>query len=183
MSRRLPKPRVIFTALVLVCLYAPILLVLVFSVNKDPQLLRWEGFTLDWYREAFHDEAVRDELRDQRAGRHALHRDLAGARRHRRALGAAARTRRARACLDATTYMRIILPEIVCALGLFLLLRALDVELGVGAIIIGHVVFNSAYATIIIQARLATLTDDAGGGRGRPRRDAAGACSGASRCR
>ena len=31
MSRRLPKPRVIFTALVLICLYSPILLVLVFS--------------------------------------------------------------------------------------------------------------------------------------------------------
>ena len=59
MRRRGPKPRVLFTALVFVCLYAPILLVLVFSVNKDPQLLRWEGFTLDWYREAFHDEAVR----------------------------------------------------------------------------------------------------------------------------
>ena len=55
-SRRLPKPRVIFTALVLVCLYAPIVLVLVISVNADPSLLRWEGFTLDWYRQAFDDE-------------------------------------------------------------------------------------------------------------------------------
>ena len=37
---------------------------------------------------------------------------------------------------------------------------------------IGHVVFNSAYATIIIQARMATLTDTLEAGGGRPRRDA-----------
>ena len=53
MTWRLPKLRVLFTAIVFVGLYAPILLVVVFSVNKDPQLLHWKGFTLDWYRELF----------------------------------------------------------------------------------------------------------------------------------
>ncbi len=61
--------------------------------------------------------------------------------------------------LDATTYMRIILPETVLAIGLFLLLRRYDVGLGVATIVIGHVVFNSAYATIVIQARMATLSE------------------------
>jgi len=59
MSWRLPRIRVLFTAIVFLCLYAPIVLVVVFSVNKDPQLLHWEGFTLHWYKQAFHDEAVR----------------------------------------------------------------------------------------------------------------------------
>ncbi len=90
---------------------------------------------------------------------------------------------RARRWLDATTYMRIILPETVIAIGLFLLLRREDVELGVATIVIGHVVFNSAYATIIIQARMATLTDDARAGGGRPRRHAVARRSAASRCR
>ena len=61
--------------------------------------------------------------------------------------------------LDATTYMRIILPETVLAIGLFLLLRRYDVGLGVATIVIGHVVFNSAYATIVIQARMSTLSE------------------------
>ncbi len=61
--------------------------------------------------------------------------------------------------LDATTYMRIILPETVLAIGLFLLLRRYDVGLGVVTIVIGHVVFNSAYATIVIQARMSTLSE------------------------
>ena len=39
------------------------------------------------------------------------------------ALWARRASQRSRRVLDATTYMRIILPEIVLALGLFLLLR------------------------------------------------------------
>ena len=80
------------------------------------------------------------------------------------------------------TYTRIVLPEIVIAIGLFLLLRELDIALGVAAIVIGHVVFNSAYATIIIQARFATMTSR----WRRPRPTSgptAGASSAASRCR
>jgi ABC-type spermidine/putrescine transport system permease subunit II len=53
--------------------------------------------------------------------------------------------------------MRIVLPEVVAAVGLFLLFRRLNVPLGMWTIAAGHVVFNSAYATIIIQARVATL--------------------------
>ena len=59
---------------------------------------------------------------------------------------------------DALTYSRIVLPEVVFALGLFVLFGKLHIELGVGAIVLGHVVFNSAYATVIIQARLASLS-------------------------
>jgi ABC-type spermidine/putrescine transport system permease subunit II len=157
MMRRLPKPRVIFTALVLVCLYAPILLVLVFSVNKDPQLLRWEGFTLDWYRQAFEDEAVRTNFGISvqvaiASTAISLVLAITGGLWYRHATG------RARAWFDAMTYSRIVLPEVVFALGLFALFDALDVGLGVGAIVLGHVVFNSAYATIILQARFSTMS-------------------------
>jgi ABC-type spermidine/putrescine transport system permease subunit II len=66
---------------------------------------------------------------------------------------------RARKVLDATTYMRIVLPEVVMALALFLILTRYQVALGVPTIVAGHVVFNSAYATLIIQARLATMNE------------------------
>ena len=128
-----------------------------FSVNKDPQLLRWEGFTLDWYRQAFHDEAVRRNFGISvqvaiASTAISLVLAITGGLWYRRATG------RARARFDAMTYSRIVLPEVVFALGLFLLFDALDVGLGVGAIIIGHVVFNSAYATIIMQARFSTMS-------------------------
>jgi ABC-type spermidine/putrescine transport system permease subunit II len=148
---------VLFTALVFVCLYAPILLVIVFSLNKDAQLLHWEGFTLEWYRQAFNDEAVRKNLGISvqvavLSTAISLVLAITGGLWYRNATG------RARAWFDAMTYSRIVLPEVVFALGLFLLFSELNIGLGVGAIVVGHVVFNSAYATIIIQARLASLS-------------------------
>jgi ABC-type spermidine/putrescine transport system permease subunit II len=157
MSWRLPKIRVLFTAVVFLCLYAPIVLVVVFSVNKDPQLLHWEGFTLHWYRQAFHDEAVRRNFGISVQVAIAstiisLVVAITGGLWYRKA------GPRARRWFDAMTYSRIVLPEVVFALGLFLLFTEVGIGLGVGAIVVGHVVFNSAYATIIMQARFATMS-------------------------
>jgi ABC-type spermidine/putrescine transport system permease subunit II len=157
MRRSLLRPRVLFTALVFVCLYAPIVLVVVFSVNKDPQLLHWEGFTLDWYKQAFHDQAVRRNFGISVQVAIAstiisLVIAITGGLWYRKA------GPRARRWFDAMTYSRIVLPEVVFALGLFLLFTEVGIGLGVGAIVVGHVVFNSAYATIIMQARFATMS-------------------------
>jgi ABC-type spermidine/putrescine transport system permease subunit II len=155
---RLPKARVLFTGLVLVCLYAPIVLVVVYSVNKDVNLLHWKGFTWKWYSQAWHDAEVRRAF--WVSVQIAVVSTLIS-------LGIAISaglwlrraSPRARRWFDAMTYMRIVLPEVVFALGLFILFQKLGIKLGVGAIILGHVVFNSAYATIIIQARFATLSE------------------------
>jgi spermidine/putrescine transport system permease protein len=158
MTRRLPKPRVIFTALVMVCLYAPIVLVLVYSVNKDTALLHWKGFTWHWYKQAFNDATVRDDFVTSLkvallSTAISLVIAIAAGLWIRRA------SRRARRWFDALTYSRIVLPEVVFALGLFVLFKKLAIPFGVGAIVLGHVVFNSAYATIIIQARFATMSE------------------------
>jgi ABC-type spermidine/putrescine transport system permease subunit II len=156
-TRRLPKPRVIFTALVFVCLYAPIVLVIVFSVNKDAALLHWEGFTFKWYSEAFHDEQVRRNLWisvQVAVVSTVISLVLAVT----AGLWYRQASPRARQLFDGMTYMRIVLPEVVFALGLFALFDLVDIGLGKGAIVLGHVVFLSAYATIIIQARFATMS-------------------------
>ena len=54
-------------------------------------------------------------------------------------------------------YARIIVPEVVFATALFFLFLRFHFRLGLPAIIIGHSVWNSAYATLIVQARLIGL--------------------------
>jgi ABC-type spermidine/putrescine transport system permease subunit II len=156
MTRRLPRISTVVTAIVMACLYAPIVAVLVYSVNKDPALLHWQGFTLHWYSQAIHDSRVRDDLLasvEVAALSTAISLVIA--------ISAGLWLRnapvRARRIFDGLTYSRIVLPEVVFALGLFVLAKKLGIGFGVGAIVLGHVVFNSAYATIIIQARFATL--------------------------
>ena len=44
----------------LVLLYAPILIVAIFSFNGGPYVTRWGGFGLNWYASAIHDEGFHD---------------------------------------------------------------------------------------------------------------------------
>jgi ABC-type spermidine/putrescine transport system permease subunit II len=158
LRRRLPSLTAGFTALVFVFLYLPIAIVVLNSFNADEALIGWGGFTTRWYSQAFHDSRVRDDFVTSLevalvSTAISLVIAVSAGLWWRRA------SAQARRVLDATTYMRIVLPEVVLALALFLILTRYEVSLGVSTIVMGHVVFNSAYATLIIQARLATMND------------------------
>ena len=157
--RRFSVPRVTswLAALIFVCLYAPIVLVVLNSFNGDEDLVGWGGFTTRWWDQALSNARVRDDFVTSLLIAIAttlisLVLALTVATWARRA------SPRARRVMDGSTYMRLVLPEIVFALGLFLLLTVTDIPLGMGTIVIGHVVIYSAYATIIIQARMETLS-------------------------
>ena len=153
---RRPSLVAVIAIIVVTLLYAPIVLVIINSFNADKLLVAWGGFTTEWYREALSDERVRNAF--MTSIKVAL---LSTVISLVIAITAALWTRRAlagrRRLFDATTFLRIILPETVFALGLFLLFTRFDIPLGIPAIVIGHVVFNSAYATIIIQTRFSTM--------------------------
>jgi ABC-type spermidine/putrescine transport system permease subunit II len=157
MRRRLPRASSAFTTLVMICLYAPIVMVIVFSVDKDPLLISWKGFTTQWYSQAFSDPEVRHDLLTSLEVA-ALSTVLSLVIAVCAGLWSRGASPRARRIFDALTYSRIVLPEVVFALGLLVLFSKLHIAFGVGAIVLGHVVFNSAYATVIIQARLAALS-------------------------
>ncbi len=156
MNRRFPRAAGAITAGVMLMLYAPIAVVLVYSVNRDPLLIHWRGFTMHWYSAAFHDPQVRSDVVTSTEVA-AMSTALALLIAITAGLWAREASRRGRRALDSLTYARIILPEVVFALGLFVLMSKLGIGYGVLAIVAGHVVFNSAYATVIIQARLSTL--------------------------
>jgi ABC-type spermidine/putrescine transport system permease subunit II len=156
MRSRIPSLSGVITTLVMICLYAPIVTVVAFSVDKDPLLLHWTGFTLHWYEVAVHDpEAHADFVTSMEVAGASTVISLVIA--ITAGLWSRRASPRARRMFDLLTYSRILLPEVVVALGLFVLFQKLGFPLGVWAIVFGHVVFNSAYATVIIQARLATL--------------------------
>jgi ABC-type spermidine/putrescine transport system permease subunit II len=158
LRRRLPSWTAVFTLAVFAFLYLPIVIVVINSFNADEALIGWGGFTTKWYSQAFHDSRVRDDFVTSVevaliSTAISLVIAVSAGLWWRRA------SSRARKVLDATTYMRIVLPEVVMALALFLILTRYQVALGVPTIVVGHVVFNSAYATLIIQARLATMNE------------------------
>lgn len=145
-------------AVVLMLLYLPIGVVFINSFNADESLTEWGGFTLEWFSDVVQNERlVRDFRLSVAVAVLATLIALVIA----VCTGLATRhmAPRGRAWVDLSTLVRIILPEVVIAVGLFLLMHELDIPLGFGAIVVGHVVFLSAYATVIVQARFASMTN------------------------
>lgn len=146
----------ILSVLVIAFLWAPLLIAVINSFNRDAFLSSWEGATLRWYREALANGAVRTAFAASLtigASTSILSIVIAvtGALWWRKA------SSRARRLFDLFTFLRIILPEIVFAVSLFLLFARLRFPLGTLAVVIGHTVWNSAYATLIMQSRVITL--------------------------
>ena len=141
---------------VLLFLWIPLVAVAINSFNRNVIMTRWSGFTTHWYSQAFHNQPVRAGV---------VSTIIIGA------ISTAASlvlsvtaglwwrqaSARARRVFDALVYARIILPEVVFATALFFFFNRIHLGLGIGAIIIGHTVWNSAYATLIIQARIVGL--------------------------
>ena len=118
MARRLPSTVSAFTVLVFVFLYLPIVIVVINSFNADEFLLELgrlhhpvvqRGVSMTSESATTSSPALEVAL--------ASSRDLARDRGDGRRCGRAAPRAWSRRALDATTYMRIVLPEVVLAIG------------------------------------------------------------------
>jgi ABC-type spermidine/putrescine transport system permease subunit II len=146
----------VVAVMTMVFMWLPLAVVMVNSLNKDPLLARWGGLTMTWFGQAFRDPAVRDGLVSSlevgllTAGL-SLIVALTGVLWWRRA------SSRGRRVFDAFAYARLVIPEVVFATALFLVFTRSGIQLGMMATVIGHTVWASAYATVILQARVRLL--------------------------
>ncbi len=54
--------RRIYITLIMIFLYAPIVTLIVLSFNASRSRAKWGGFTLDWYKALFQNEAILQAL-------------------------------------------------------------------------------------------------------------------------
>jgi ABC-type spermidine/putrescine transport system permease subunit II len=156
MSIREHKVSALIAALVILFLWLPLVQVVINSFNSDSSMLRWGGATQHWYGQALHDGDVQQGLKTTLiiaivSAMVSVAVGVSGGLWWRRA------PKRARAVYDGLVYARIIVPEVVFATAVFFLFVRFHFQLGLTAMIIGHSVWNSAYAALIIQARLVGL--------------------------
>ncbi len=154
--------------LVFLFLYIPILVVVMFSFNSGDQIAVWEGFSLNWYAKLFKNRDVWHACKNSLI--------IAGvATVISTAIGTAAAFAiekyrfRIRTTLTRVLYLPLIIPDIVLAIALLafyvqvetLLKNYLNVEIrrGIISVILAHVVFNIAYVTIVVRARLEGYDD------------------------
>ena len=52
----------IYNGVIFAFLYAPIVVLIIFSFNDSKSRVEWKGFTLDWYKELFHNDLIIESL-------------------------------------------------------------------------------------------------------------------------
>ena len=139
-------------------LYAPIVILVIFSFNASRFVTTWEGVSLRWYGELFRNAAMMAALKNSLivAVVSTLISTVFGTmvslamERHRF---------RGKLAFDALLYLPIIIPDIAMAVMLLLFFvmtqKTLHIfNLGIPTIIISHVAFNISFVAVVVRARL-----------------------------
>lgn len=150
----------IYTALVFLFLYAPIIVMIVFSFNGSSSTSVLSGFSLQWYKALFEDEATLKALSNTLVL--AVSSSLIAT-----VLGTAAavgidkfKKGPARSGVMAVTNIPMMNPEIVTGISMMLLfvfvgkLVNIDAVLGFGTLLIAHVTFNLPYIILNVLPKL-----------------------------
>jgi spermidine/putrescine transport system permease protein len=144
----------VFFALVVVFLYAPILILLIFSFNNaEVPSFPLAGFTTHWYHDFLHNTDLRGAL-ETSALIAAL--SSAGA----VALGILAsialvrRRFRGKAAASALLLSPLVIPYVVFGISLLLLFHQLGISRSVLTVVIGHVVISLPYTILVLMPRL-----------------------------
>lgn len=141
-----------FAVLVYAFLYLPIGIVVVYAFNGGRQTLVWDGFSTRWFGRALHDEVIRDALRNSLvvAAGNAVVACVLGTM---LALALARMRPGVRAPFDALVTMTLVTPEIVFGIAALVFFVEAGVTLGLGTILLAHVVFNASVVALVVRAR------------------------------
>lgn len=144
---------------VFVFLYAPILLVMVFSFSDNPNVGIWGGFTLRWYERMFGNSQLMNALRNSLivAAISTIISTVLGT----AAALALDRFRRwvGKGTFDALLYLPVIIPDVTMAVMLLLWFTQLGMTLSLTTIVLSHIAFNISFVAIVVRARLANMDD------------------------
>ncbi|MDR2257699.1 MAG: ABC transporter permease [Treponema sp.] len=152
----------VFIGLVLVLMYIPILLVIIYSFNQSRLTSVWNGFTLRWYAELFRDRAMFEALRNSLVL--AILSSLAAAVLGTLgAFGTAGGGNKPRSRFAAGRVMEylsilpIMIPEIILGMVFLAFFAFLGLPFGMFTLVIAHTAFCVPYPFLLVKARLAGL--------------------------
>jgi spermidine/putrescine transport system permease protein len=154
-------PGRVLQSLVAVFLYAPIIVMIVFSFNTDKSRTQFKGFTLDWYVSLFEDQRVLAALQLTLvlAVLSALIATVIGTV---SAIGLYNMKQRPRKALLALNNIPVVNPDIITGVSLMLVfvtfLGFLGFRLGFMTLLIAHVTFNIPYVILSVLPKLRQLS-------------------------
>jgi putrescine transport system permease protein len=152
--RRTSKFNVVAVSLGLAFLYAPIVILVIYSFNASRLVTVWGGWSLNWYRVLLNDAAMQQAawISLRVATLSATLATVLGT------CAAVSLTRfgsfRGRLLFSGMVYAPLVMPDVITGLALLLLFVAFNVDRGFWTIVVAHTTLSLCFVTVIVQARL-----------------------------
>lgn len=143
----------IYMSIVFLFLYAPIIVLIVFSFNKSKSRGQWGGFTFDWYIDLFKDRQIREALYFTIiiAVISTVVSTIVGTI---AALGISNMSRLGRTIVLNINNLPVLNPDIVTGVALMTLFISLRIELGFVTMLISHIVFSIPYVILSVLPKI-----------------------------
>lgn len=148
-----------YTFLIFFFLYAPILILMIFSFNDSKSRGNWEGFTLKWYIELFKDGQIASALYYTLvvAILASLIATIIGTL---AAIGINNMRGLPKVMTLNVTYLPMLSPDIVMGISLMLLFIFVKFKLGFMTMLFAHITFNLPFVIFSVLPKLRQLSDD-----------------------
>ena len=144
----------VYTAILFLFLFAPIVIMLVFSFNSGNSLSVLSGFSTYWYKELFHDANTLGALRNTLIL--ALCAAILST-----IMGTAAavgmnklRSKYMKAAMNTVTNLPMVNPEIITGISLMLLFIFAKVDRGYFTMVLAHITFDVPYVVLSVMPKL-----------------------------
>src|ERR1700682_2013814 len=141
-------------ALGLAFLYAPIVILVVYSFNASRLVTVWRGWSMRWCAALIDARAMSDAALAS-LGIGLVSAALATVLGTMAALALTRLRFRGRLPFAAMIYAPLVMPEVITGLSLLLLFVAIDLDRGFLTVIIAHTTLTMCFVTVIVQSRLA----------------------------
>ena len=143
----------VYLSLMLIFLYAPIVVMIVYSFNASKTRARWGGFSLRWYEELFRSRQIMDALSTtvSIAVFAALVATVLGTL---AAIGIHAMKSKPAKVLINISYLPMTMPDIVTGVSLMLLFVFSRFPLGYWSMLMAHITFDTPYVLFSVLPKL-----------------------------
>lgn len=155
MKNRTKLPNV-YLAFLIILMYLPVVVVVVYSFNVSRQPSVWGGWTLSWYKEVFKDTSLIDALKNSLI-LGILSSCIAGIIGTLGAVGIVKAALKTKGIMEYISTLPIMIPEIILGMVFMAYFSLMKLPFGMVTLVIGHASFCIPYVYMMVKARLAGL--------------------------
>lgn len=161
MKKRKIHFSVIYQAILLILMYVPIVVVIVYSFNASKHITIWAGWTLDWYRKLAKNRSLLEALKNSIVLA-CLSSGAAGIIGTLGAVGMARIGGKSKDVIEYISMVPIMIPEIILGMVFMAFFAMLSLPFGMLTLVLGHTTFCVPYVFMMVKSSLVGIDKSLG---------------------